>query len=238
MNFVGVIFARGGSKGIPNKNLQVVAGAPLVSRAVRVALAVPGLDRVIVSTDSREIADVSLAAGAEVPFLRPRHLADDTSAEWLSWQHALEFLRDTEDNLPEALVSVPTTSPLRLARDVEECITMYREGGWDAVITVTPAQRNPYFNMVRLGTSGDATIALESPIDFVRRQDAPPLYDMCTVAYVARAEFVLQAHSLWNGRVGAVVIPPERALDIDTPFDLEMARLLLARNLPSPDEVA
>lgn len=235
MTFVGMIFARGGSKGIPNKNLQLVAGLPLISRAIRTALNVPQLNRVIVSTDSREIADVSLAAGAEVPFLRPGHLAGDTSAEWLAWRHALEFLRRTEGSLADALVSVPATSPLRLASDIDACIDMYRQDQWDAVITVTPAQRNPYFNMVRLGTTGDVKLAIDSQTRFVRRQDAPQLYDMCTVAFVARAEFVLQAQSLWEGRVGAVVIPQERALDVDTPFDLKVARLLMGEGVLSPD---
>jgi N-acylneuraminate cytidylyltransferase len=224
---VGVIFARGGSKGVPNKNLQVVAGKPLITRAIETAKAADGLDRLIVSTDSTEIAAVALAAGAEVPFLRPRHLAEDVSAEWLSWRHALAFLKEADGVLPTALVSVPTTSPLRLASDVDACITAYQRGSWDAIITVTEAQRNPYFNMVRLGADNQASIAFESPVHFVRRQDAPQFYDMCTVAYVARAEFVLESESLWSGRVGAVVIPQERSLDIDTHFDLKLADLLL-----------
>ncbi len=227
MTMVGMIFARGGSKGIPNKNLQVVAGKPLITRAIETAKAVAGLDRLIVSTDSNEIANVALAAGAEVPFLRPEHLADDASAEWLSWRHALTFLKETGGTLPNAMVSIPTTSPLRLAIDVDACITAYHQGGWDAIITVTQAQRSPYFNMIRMGPDGQASIVLKTPTDFVRRQDAPQFYDMCTVAYVVRAEFVLQNDSLWAGRVGAVEIPQERALDIDTPFDLRLAELIL-----------
>lgn len=227
MTFVGMIFARGGSKGVPDKNLQIVAGVPLITRTIRVAQSVSGIDRVIVSTDSQRIAKAALSAGADVPFLRPRHLAKDTSAEWLSWQHALSHLRESEGFIPDALVSTPTTSPLRLARDVEACMSKFQEGQWDAVVTVTPARRNPYFNMVRLDGCGAATLALPSSSGFFRRQDAPLLYDMCTVAYVASSDFVSRAHSLWEGRIGTVVIPQERALDIDTPFDLQMARLLV-----------
>ena len=227
MTMVGMIFARGGSKGIPNKNLQVLAGKPLITRAIETAQAVTGLDRLIVSTDSNEIVDAALAAGAEVPFLRPGHLANDTSAEWLSWRHALNFLKKTSGALPDAMVSIPTTSPLRLASDVDACITAYQQGSWDAIVTVTQAQRSPYFNMVRIDPEGQASIALSSPSGLSRRQDAPQLYDMCTVAYVVRAEIVLQNDSFWGGRVGAVVIPQERALDIDTPFDLKLAELIL-----------
>lgn len=227
MTLVGVIFARGGSKGIPNKNLQLVAGKPLVTMAIETAQATAGIDRLIVSTDSNEIAAVSLAAGAEVPFMRPAKLGTDESPEWLSWRHVLSFLKETEGVLPEAMVSLPTTSPLRKPSDVEACITTYQQGDWDAIVTVTQAQRSPYFNMVRVGSDGQAHIALDSSKSYVRRQDAPHLYDMCTVSYVIRAEFVLENDSFWSGRVGAVVIPQERALDIDTPFDLRLAQLLM-----------
>lgn len=236
MTVVGAIFARGGSKGIPNKNLEVVGDKPLITHAVHTALSVVGLERVIVSTDSLDIARTGLAAGAEVPFMRPTHLAEDTSAEWLSWQHMLQFLRDSEGAFPEVLASIPATSPLRRAKDVEACISEYHKGSWDAVITVTPAQRNPYFNMLRRSPDGEATIAVKSQTRYTRRQDAPDLYDMCTVAYVARAEFVLQAGSLWEGRIGSVVIPQERALDIDSPFDLKVARLLFAEENISPGD--
>ena len=227
MTQVGMIFARGGSKGIPNKNLQLVGGKPLITRAIETAQATVGIDRLIVSTDSKEIASTSLGAGAEVPFMRPAHLASDASPEWLSWKHALSFLKETDGTLPDVMVSIPTTSPLRLASDVETCITAYRQGGWDAIVTVTEAQRSPYFNMVRMNPGGQARIALDAPTNFIRRQDTPQLYDMCTVAYVVRSEFVFESESLWSGRVGTVVIPQERALDIDTPFDLRLAQLLM-----------
>jgi len=194
------------------------------------------MDRIIVSTDSNDMAAAALAAGAEVPFMCPVKLASDASPEWLSRRHALTFLKETEGVLPEAMVSVPTTSPLRLTSDIEACIIAYQQGGWDAIVTVTDAQRSPYFNMVRIDSDGQARIALDSPTSFVRRQDAPQLYDMCTAAYVIRAEFVFESESLWSGRVGAVVIPQERALDIDTPFDLRLAELLLTNPIYDQDD--
>lgn len=227
MTVIGIIFARGGSKGIPNKNLQMVAGKSLIARAIETAQETAGLNRIIVSTDSAAIAKVALDAGAEVPFMRPKDLASDTSSEWLSWQHALAFLREADGALPTAMVSVPTTSPLRLASDIDACITAYHQGDWDAIVTVAAAQRSPYFNMVSIEPSGQVNIAVKPPSGYVRRQDAPRLYDICTVAYVVRSEFVLESESLWSGRVGAVVIPQERSLDIDTPFDLQVAGLLL-----------
>lgn len=227
MNKVAMIFARGGSKGIPNKNLQLVAGKSLIQRAIDTALASVNVDRIIVSTDSTEIAKVAIAAGAEVPFLRPAYLAEDSSAEWFAWRHALAYLDKSDGVLPDAMISIPTTSPLRLVSDIDACIEAYDQGGWDAVITVSEAQRNPYFNMVQIDSSSRASIAVKPPSDLVRRQDSPVLFDICTIAYVVRAEFVLQHDSMWDGRVGTVVIPQERALDIDTPFDLKVADLIL-----------
>jgi CMP-N-acetylneuraminic acid synthetase len=157
---VGFIFARGGSKGIPNKNLQTVGGRPLITRAIETGQATAGIERILVSTDSDEIAEVALAAGAEVPFLRPEQLAGDASPEWLSWKHALTFLEEMDGQLPESFVSIPATSPLRLTSDVEACLTAYGQGNWDAIITVTEAQRNPFFNMVSLDSSAQVHIAL------------------------------------------------------------------------------
>ena len=228
MTVVGIVFARGGSQGVPDKNLRTVAGRSLVARAIDTALAVLSIDRVLVSTDSPRIAEAAREAGAEVPFLRPDELSTSTSPEWLAWRHALVHLRDTDTGgLPELLVSIPTTSPLRLPRDVEDCIVRCREDGWDAVITVTPAQRSPHFNMVKVDPSGRATIAVESTGGVSRRQDAPPLFDVCTVAYAVRPELVLGTSGLFAGRVGTVIIPQESSLDIDTEFDLHVADLVL-----------
>jgi CMP-N-acetylneuraminic acid synthetase len=227
MSVVAVIFARGGSQGIPHKNIAEVAGRPLLAWAIEAAKRAPSVDRVIVSTDSPMIAEVAEEHGAEVPFVRPTELAQHDSPEWFAWQHALEQLRDIDGELPEAMVSIPTTAPLREAGDIEACVAMLRSGDWDAVITVTPAQRSPSFNMVRLDSVGRAQIAVPPATDVNRRQDAPPLYDMCTVAYAARPAYVLGQSGLFIGNVGAVVIPQERSLDIDTPFDLLVADLVM-----------
>ena len=230
MTAVGMIFARGGSKGIPDKNLVEVAGIPLITRAVDTAKAVRGLDRIIVSTDSEQIADLARAAGAEVPFTRPAALARDEAPEWLAWRHALEYLRDEGGGLPDVMVSVPTTAPLRLPSDVEAVITEFESGDWDAVITATPARRSPYFNMIGIDPSGAASLALIPAEGFARRQDTPVLYDVCTVAYAVLPRHVLDNAYLFDGRVGTVLIPVERSLDIDTPFDLHLAELILSRS--------
>lgn len=224
------IFARGGSKGVPRKNIRPLGGKPLIAYAIEVALESTLIDRVFVSTDDTEIADVARRYGAEVPFMRPAELARDDSPEWLAWRHAIRELHG-HDGSPawDAIVSVPTTSPLRSAEDVDACIRALLESDADAVLTVRPAERSPYFNMVTIDARGYARVVLEPAQEFSRRQDVPAVYDMTTVAYAARPSFVLSAASFMEGRVKAVVVPSERALDIDTELDFEIAEFLLQR---------
>jgi CMP-N-acetylneuraminic acid synthetase len=233
-HYIALICARGGSKGLPGKNIRPLAGKPLVGRAIETAAAVKRISRIIVSTDSEEIASVARAFGAEVPFMRPAELSRDDSPEWLAWRHALNFLKETTGAWPDALVSVPATAPMRLPVDVERCIDEFGKGEADIVITMTDANRNPYFNMVRRNSDGTVGLVVAPSTPFSRRQDAPVVYDMTTVAYVFRPEFVMTKNALFEGRVAAVHVPPERALDIDTPLEFEFAEFLMARRKSQP----
>lgn len=227
MKATALIFARGGSKGLPGKNIRSLGGKPLIAWSIEHALAVNRIERVIVSTDSGEIAAVAREYGAEVPFLRPAELARDDSPEWLAWRHALNYLRDADGALPEAMVSVPTTAPLRLPLDIENCLDEYQKGDADMVITITDAHRSPYFNMVKTHPDGTMGLVISPQSAVARRQDAPAVYDMATVAYVARPEFVMTHNATFDGRVRAVHVPKERAIDIDTMLDFQIAECLL-----------
>lgn len=229
---VAAIFARGGSKGVPRKNVRLLAGKPLIAYAVETALASRLIDRVILSTDDAEIANVAQQYGAEVPFMRPMELARDDSLEWLAWQHAVRTLKTTEGRpMMDVFVSIPPTSPLRIVEDVNNCIRALLENDADLVITVKPAERNPYYNMVVLDREGYARLVIPPDRTIHRRQTAPPVYDMTTVAYAARPEFVLNANSMFEGKVKAVIVPGERALDIDTELDFKFAEFLLGQSL-------
>ena len=229
MKIVAFIFARGGSKGLPGKNIKPLAGKPLIAWSIEQALAVKRIERVIVSTDSEEIADVAREYGAEVPFMRPEELARDDSPEWLAWRHALNYLIDAEGNLPEVMVSIPTTAPLRLPLDIENCLDEYEKGKADMVITVTDAHRNPYFNMVKENTDGTVALVISPTTVLKRRQDAPTVYDMATVSYIVNPEFVMKYQSHFEGKVRAVHVPLERAIDIDTLMDFKMAEFFLSQ---------
>ena len=227
VNVVGFIFARAGSKGLPGKNILPIAGKPLIAWSIECALKVSRIERLIVSTDSPEIAKIARDYGAEVPFMRPAWLATDESSEWDSWRHALNHLMESTGTIPKVMVSIPPVAPLRAPIDIENCLNEYDKGSSDIVISVTESRRSPYFNMVK--TLPDEKYGLVSPPDSLihRRQDVPIVYDMTTVCYVANSEFVLSHKSIFEGRVGAVHVPTERAIDIDTPLDFQVAEYLM-----------
>lgn len=227
MSVVAFIFARGGSKGLPGKNIRLLNGKPLIAWSIEHALNVKRIGRVIVSTDSEEIAKVAKQYGAEAPFLRPAELATDDSPEWLAWRHALNYLIGASGNLPDIMVSVPATAPLRNSIDIENCLDEYEKGGADAVITVTDAHRSPYFNMVK--TNQDGSVGLVNPPEssITRRQDAPVVYDMTTVCYVLNPNFVMTQNSIFDGAVKSVYVPIERAIDIDSLVDFKLAEFIL-----------
>jgi CMP-N-acetylneuraminic acid synthetase len=227
MSVVALICARGGSKGLPGKNIRPLAGRPLIAWSIAQARAVARIDRVIVSTDSEQIAAVARDAGAEVPFMRPAELARDDSPEWLAWRHALSHLKDADGRYPDILITVPATAPLRTPADLEACLTEYDKGEADMVITVTEAHRNPYFSMVKRDTDGTVSLVIPPQGRVFRRQDAPAVYDITPVGYVTSPEFVMTRNGLFEGRVRTVQIPAERSVDIDTLLDFRIAELLM-----------
>jgi len=228
MKTVAFIFARGGSKGLPGKNIRPIGGKPMIAWAIEQALAVERIERVIVSTDSYEIATISKQYGAEVPFIRPEQLATDSSPELLSWRHALQYLKEDTGSLPEIMVSLPATAPLRSIIDINNCLDEYEKDLSDIVITVTDSHRSPYFNMV--SQNSDGTYGLVCPPTSVinRRQDAPVVYDMATVCYVVNSEYIMSHDSIFDGQVRAVHVPIHRAIDVDTLLDFQVAEVLFS----------
>ena len=216
------VFARGGSKGLPRKNLLLLGGVPLIGHSINMAKALPQVSKVFVSTDDSEIKLVAKQYGAEV-IDRPEELAGDKSPEWEAWRHAIRYLEDLGEEF-DTFLSLPATSPLRSTEDVEEAINAL-DSQTDAVITVTPATRSPYFNMVSRALDGTTTILCPSD-GYARRQDAPEAFDVTTVAYVMKKGFILQRNRLFDGRLKSVVVPKERAVDIDDILDFKFAELL------------
>jgi len=224
------VFARAGSKGLPGKNLKELGGVPLVGHAVKVAIDIPDVEQVLCSTDSPEIAAAAERYGAHVPFVRPAELADDTSPEWLSWQHLASFLVQSGASDDDLLVSLPATSPLRESSDIVSAIEKHTTSGADVVVSYTAAHRSPWFNMVSYNPDGFLHTVLELSDQVVsRRQDAPEVYDLATVVYVTSLGFVLRAKDLFDGNVAGVEVPLERAIDIDSQLDFDIAEFLYSR---------
>jgi N-acylneuraminate cytidylyltransferase len=217
------VFARGGSKGLPGKNIKELGGIPLLAHGIRLAQSMDRIEQVFVSTDCEEIAKVARRFGAAV-IERPAELASDSASEWHAWQHAINHLRIDHRLDFDVFLSLPATSPLRNRDDVQACLDALDEQV-DAVITVSPSARSPYFNMVSTNEDGYAQVVLGAA-EFKRRQDVPIVYDITTVAYVARPDFILTRERLFAGRVRPVVVPKERAVDIDDEFDFKMAQAL------------
>ncbi len=230
MSIWATVFARGGSKGLPGKNLKVLGGLPLVAHSIRVGLEIPRVAGVLCSTDSEEIRAVAEQHGATAPFLRPAELAEDDSPEWLSWKHLAQHLIEAGASPEDLLVSLPATAPLRTLADVESAIVKHRTSGADVVVSYTPAVRSPWFNMVTEAADGFLRVVIETGgDDITRRQDAPKVFDLATVVYVTTLGFVLGVDSLFEGTVAGVEVPAERAIDIDTQLDFDIAEFLHER---------
>lgn len=221
------IFARGGSKGIKGKNLVEFNGHPLVAQSIIMAKQFSSIDKIYVSTDSNEIADISKRYGASI-IKRPVALASDTSPEWDSWQHAIRYSLE-KDGKFHRFISLPTTSPLRIKSDIVKCLESLKDE-IDIVITATNSKRNPWFNMIQIDNSGNTRLLFQNKSVF-RRQDTPSCFDITTVAYVSTVNFILENSGIWEGRVTTVIIPPERAIDIDSQIDLDYARFLIKRKV-------
>ncbi|GHV54787.1 acylneuraminate cytidylyltransferase [Synergistales bacterium] len=224
----GYIFARGGSKGLPRKNILPLGGKPLIAYSIEALRESRYISRIIVSTDDAEIAETARNFGAEVPFMRPAELASDGAPELLAWKHALHEA-EREGKTPDIFVSAPTTSPLRLPSDIDSAVETLIKTGCDMVVSVTESARSPYFNMVTRDAEGRTKIFARLPGEVTRRQDAPPVYDMTTVVYAAKSSYVMAGDTAMPGDVRSIVVPRERAADIDTKLDFEFAEFLLNR---------
>lgn len=225
MKSVAFIFARGGSKGLPGKNIKELDGKPLLQYSIETAKNVASIDAVYVSTDCEKIAEVARKNQAIV-IERPPELATDKSPEWLSWVHAIKHVEKNYGDF-NCFVSLPATSPLRNVKDVESALEKLQSTQADICISITPANRNPYFNMVNVKNDGFLELLESSKASFSRRQDAPEAFDITTVVYAANVDFIQNNASIFSGNVVATVVPKERAVDIDDIYDFLFAEALM-----------
>ena len=220
----GVIPARGGSKGLPGKNLRRLGALSLIGHAVTSAREAKRLDRFIVSTDSAEIAEEARRHGAEVPFLRPPELASDQAGMLGVLQHAVRWLESTGVR-PDLVVTLQPTSPFRVGADIDRTIAKVVDTGADSAQTLSEASYHPFFMKT---LDGDRTVALfPDGHKYLRRQDAPPVYQPSGAVYVTRYPSLMeQGHILGDDNRG-VVQEFEASVNIDTEWDFMLAELIL-----------
>jgi N-acylneuraminate cytidylyltransferase len=223
MKIIALICARGSSQGIKNKNLLKFKSTTLLGNAIRQARKSKYISRVIISTDSHKVAKEAIKNKGEVPFIRPSKLAHSKSPEIQTWRHAVKCLNKYKDI--DFLVSVPTTSPLRKTSDINKCIYKAIKEKLDIVFTVSKSLKNPYFNILRFNKR-KLDIVCNNKKKIFRRQDAPQCYDLTTVCYVFRPNYIMKNKNIFRGKTGFVLIPKERAIDIDDKFDYKIANFL------------
>jgi len=227
MRTFAFIFARGGSKGVPGKNIKEICGKPLIAYSIEIAKEIESIEKIFVSTEDGKIAAVAEEFGADL-IPRPIDLAHDDSPEWLAWRHAVKWVEAKYGSF-DVFLSLPATSPLRNKDDVTKCLDNLNKE-IDVVVGITEAARSPWFNMIR-EENGLVKILMDSDRGYERRQDTPKIYDLTTIAYVTRPEFIRNTTGIFSGKVKGVNIPSERALDIDTELDFEIAEFLMNKIL-------
>lgn len=235
-NVLAVIPARGGSKGVPHKNVRCVGGKPLIAYTIETALAAgPLLRRVVVSTDSVAIAEVARRHGAEVPFMRPAALAGDHVPMLPVVQHAVRHVEADEGRPFDWVCLLQPTNPLRLPEDVEAAIGLAQAGGCDSVISVVQVFAEHPILMKRIDDEGFLAPFCIEEREGTRRQDyAPPAYKRDGALYLTRRDVLMEQGSIWGRRIRPYVMPPERGVGIDTPLDLRLVELLLQERQAAP----
>lgn len=225
LRVLGLVPARGGSRGIPRKNVRPLAGRPLLAYTAEAALASRSLARVVLSTDDPEIAAVGRACGLDVPFTRPSELAADASPTLGVVRHALDALPDGHEY--DAVCLLQPTDPFRTTAEIDEAVALFRSSGADTVISVhrVPDKYNPHWVYLR-GDDGALRLATGELAPIARRQDLPPAFHRSGSVYVTRRQTILDG-SLFGARVVGLETDPDGSVNLDTMDDWELAERML-----------
>ena len=228
---LATVCARGGSKGLPGKNLRPLLGSSLVERAVFQALDTKLFDLVVVSSDEHDILNEGRSAGAGLVLERPAHLASDTASKMSAIQHAVHKAESNFGSHFETIVDLDATSPLRSLEDIKGAVTLLEENQVSSVITGSLARKIPYFNMVEINDAGYVVLSKPTSPVIERRQDCPPCYDMNAAVYVWRREMFMQNPMVFYPDTMIYVMPEQRSYDIDTALDFEFVELVMKKHL-------
>ncbi|MBF0489165.1 MAG: acylneuraminate cytidylyltransferase family protein [Candidatus Omnitrophica bacterium] len=233
MNILLTVAARGGSIGVKNKNIRKLCGMPLIAHTLEQAKRWGKASRIICSTDSLQIAEIARTYGAETPFVRPESMATDTAGKIDVIRHAwLETERIFKENY-DVLIDLDVTAPIRKVEDIEGAFQLFLDKKPDCVVSVVPARRSPYFNMLEEQVDGSFSLLKKLSQPLLRRQDAPKVYDMNASIYVHNKRFILNQNtkSIVQGRILIWVMDQKSAFDIDSEDDFLFVEYLVSKGL-------
>lgn len=227
------IAARGGSKGLNNKNVRLLAGLPLIAHTIRQAKRWGKADRIVCSTDSEQIAAIAREHGAEVPFMRPTELATDSSGKVEAIRHALKQVEAADGVEYSIIVDLDATAPIRKIEDIDSAVELFKAKRPKTVFSVTSSGKNPYFNMVEAGAGGYVTLSKRPEKPILSRQTAPKVYDMNASIYVYDRNYLLDENTktALSDRSLIMVMDENSAFDIDTELDFQFVEYLTAKGL-------
>jgi CMP-N,N'-diacetyllegionaminic acid synthase len=225
------ICARGGSKGIKNKNIRNLSGKPLIAYTIEQAIATKLFAHIVVSTDSDDIADISQQYGAEVFFKREASLAKDAAGKLDVIVDAVLRSEKHFEKSFKYILDLQPTSPLREDYDIVLAFEQFLRDNNDVLITATPSKTSPYFSMVEVYEDGTVFLSKKTDKSILRRQDAPKTYDMNGSIYIWKKEVLLKKRTLFLKKTGLYVMPEERSVDIDTMFDFEFTKFLMTKKI-------
>ena len=223
-NILAVIPARGSSKGVPRKNVRLLCGKPLIVYTIEAALSSKLIDRVVVSTEDKEIAEISKEYGAEV-ISRPTELAQDATPSLPVFQHSIRHLEEVKDYHPEIIVILQPTSPLRIADDIDRLIEEFLKGSYHSIASVCEVEHPPHWMYTIVGERLKPLI--ENGKNVVRRQDVRKVYRLNGAIYVTSRDIIMKENRVLGRDTKAYIMPFERSIDIDTELDLKLAELLM-----------
>ncbi len=222
---LAIIPARGGSKGVLRKNIKSINGKPLIAYTIEAAKNSKYIDKIIVSTEDKEIKDISMNFGAEVPFLRPDELATDNSPSIDAIFYTLNRLHKEYEYYPNYVCLLQCTSPLRNSRHIDEAFLKLKEVGMDAIVSVCEAEVNPYWSNVFRGDK--LGYFLEEGKTITRRQDLPKIYRMNGAIYIIKTETFLETKTFEPEYLTGYIMDNDSSIDIDTGLDFKIAELMI-----------
>jgi len=224
------ICARGGSKGVKNKNIKELNGKPLIAYTIEQAKASELFEHIVISTDSDDIANIAKQYGAEVFFKRSKEMASDTAGKLDVIKDAFKRSEEYYNRTFDYLIDLDATAPLRSVEDIINSLNQFEENDNDNLITAMPSRRSPYFNLVEQDKNGKVYLSKNLDNAVARRQDAPKSYDMNASIYIWKREVILNEKSLFLEKTGLYVMPEERSIDIDTELDYKFVEFLMKEN--------